>query len=69
MAAPGWLRASLAAGLADGGATSGGGVLAGHGFRGEEVGGGWEMIGGTDFDGRKEKAKNAVEGVYIWQGD
>ena len=38
-------------------------------FEAEEVGGGWEMIGGTDFDGRKEKAKNAVEGVYIWQGD
>ena len=64
VAAPGWQRASQAAGLDYGGATSGGGVLAGHGFRGEEVGGGWMMIGGHGFQGGgRRRPKWHVGGV------
>ena len=66
VATPGWLRVSPAAGLADGGATSGGGVLAGHRFRGEEVGGGWHMIGGTRIKvAGWRRPKLASGGVYI----
>ena len=50
VAASRWLRALLERLLATSSAPSGRDEVAGGGNRGEEVGGGWLMIGGADFE-------------------
>ena len=65
VAGGGWPRANLAVTLAIGGATSGGGVLVGCGFRGEKVGGGWLMIGGVDFEEEGGEGQKWQGGCYI----
>ena len=64
-----WPRAALSGGAANQRAPSGGGGVAGAGNRGEEVGGGWLMIGGTDFkDEEGEGPKWHGGGLYKVRG-
>ena len=42
--------------------------LAGAGIRGEEVGGGWKMIGGGDFEGEEGEGQKWKGGVLYRAG-